>query len=198
MHFVDKRDVYMISTIQGAETVIAERKQKDGLKIGIECPTIAINYNKFMGGVDVADQLFVYYSIGRRGLKWWKKVFYCLLEMSVVNAYLLFKENVPETNITHVAFRTQLAQSLADSFIQISSDNPSISRGRPPIRSLTCLQGKHFPYMQPRRGRCKVCGSSKNTNGKIKDTKVRSYCPKCNVSLCIGNCFELYHTKTAI
>ena len=66
------------------------------------------------------------------------------------------------------------------------------------IDSLTRLQGKHFPYMQPRRGRCKVCGSSKNTNGKIKDTKVRSYCPKCNVSLCIGNCFELYHTKTAI
>ena len=154
VHFVDKRDIYMMSTIHGAEIVTVESKQKDGLNI-----VIAINYHKFMGGVDVADQLFVYYSIGRRSLKWWKKVFYRLLEMSVVNAYLLYTENVPETNITHVAFRTQLAQSLADSYIQICSDNSSISQGDSPICSSSRLQGKHFPYMQPRRGRCKVCGN---------------------------------------
>ena len=60
----------------------------------------------------------------------------------------------------------------------------------PPIRSLTRLQDKHFPYMQPQQGRCKVRGNSKTPMAK-QDTKVRLYCPKCNVSLCIGNCFEL-------
>ena len=45
----------MMSAIHGEEIVIVESKQKDGLNIAI-----AINYHKFMGGVDVADKLFVY------------------------------------------------------------------------------------------------------------------------------------------
>ena len=34
------------------------------------CPLL---YNCFMGGVDVVDQHLVYYAIGRKGLKWWRR-----------------------------------------------------------------------------------------------------------------------------
>ena len=29
---------------------------------------------------------------------------------------------------------------------------------------------------------------------KRKDTKVTTYCPKCKKYMCIGSCFEKYHT----
>ena len=49
-----------------------------------------------MGGVDVVDQHFVYCAIGRRGVKWWTRVFYCLLEMAIVNAFSIYKMNNPD------------------------------------------------------------------------------------------------------
>ena len=59
---------------------------KGGGKV-IEKPQIINDYNCFMGGVNVVDQHLVYYAIGRKGLKWWRRVFYCLLERAIVNSY---------------------------------------------------------------------------------------------------------------
>ena len=46
--------------------------------------------------VDVVDQHFLYYAIGRRGVKWWRHVFYRLLEMAIVNAFSIYKMNNPD------------------------------------------------------------------------------------------------------
>ena len=54
-----------------------------------------------MGGVDVVDQHFVYYAIGRKGLKWWRRVFYRLMEMAIVNAYSIHKLNNPGNVLSH-------------------------------------------------------------------------------------------------
>lgn len=62
----------------------------------VEKPEIINDYNCFMGGVDVVDQHLVYYAIGRKGLKWWRRVFYRLLEMAIVNSYAIYKLNGPE------------------------------------------------------------------------------------------------------
>ena len=32
-------------------------------------------------------------------------------------------------------------------------------------------------------------------NGKPRDTRVRTHCRKCNVHLCVGECFEAFHTR---
>ena len=29
---------------------------------------------------------------------------------------------------------------------------------------------------------------------KVRDKKIKTWCPKCNVHLCLGSCFEQYHT----
>ena len=42
-----------------------------------------------------------------------------------------------------------------------------------------------------------VCSKQVKPNGKIRDTKVRTYRRKCNVHLCIGECFEAYHGEAA-
>ena len=198
LRFTDKRDVWCLSSICGTTTELTTRRKRDG-DGGLEAvliPKIINDYNKFMGGVDAVDQHFVYYAIGRRGVKWWRRVFYRLLEMSIVNAYAIHKINNIGTQKI-ISFRLQLAQSLCEEFLSSrgnSEDSCHLIRGRKPVK-YTRLIGKHFLYSSQKREHCRVCAKQLKSNGKPKDTKIRTYCPKCNVHLCIGQCFEIYHTK---
>ena len=42
-------------------------------------------YNKYMGGVDKSDQLLCYHSSSRYATRYWKTMFYYLLEVAVTN-----------------------------------------------------------------------------------------------------------------
>ena len=46
----------------------------------------------YMGCVDCNDQLLKYSAFNHRTLKWWKKVFFRLLNVAMVNAYVLHCE----------------------------------------------------------------------------------------------------------
>ena len=48
--------------------------------------------NCYMRGVDCNDQLLKYSAFNRRTLKWWKKVLFCLLDVTMVNVYVLHCE----------------------------------------------------------------------------------------------------------
>ena len=102
VRFTDKRDVWCLSTICGTTTELTERQKRDGDggKEAVLIPKIINDYNNFMGGVDVVDQHFVYYAIGCRGVKWWRRVFYHLLEMAIVNAFSIYKMNNPDIQKT--------------------------------------------------------------------------------------------------
>jgi len=41
-----------------------------------------------MGGVDLNDQLRSYYPSGRSGKKWWRFIFWYLLDVSICNAFI--------------------------------------------------------------------------------------------------------------
>ena len=69
MKWKDKRDVCMLSTKHRATLSLTQKMDRTtGEPIVI--PTCIIEYNKYMGGVDRADQLAKYYT--RKSLKWWK------------------------------------------------------------------------------------------------------------------------------
>ena len=54
----------------------------------------------------------------------------------------------------------------------------------------------HFAYYHEKRGRYVVCAYKRQTTNskKRKDIKTKNYCPKCDVHVCHGQCFEKYHT----
>ena len=52
-------------------------------------PTCIVDYTRWMGGVDVADQLMNYYHFLRRTIKWWRKLWVHMLNMIIMNAFLL-------------------------------------------------------------------------------------------------------------
>ena len=49
----------MYSNCQPMETGSVLRRQKDGSRIEVTCPTAIISYNQHMGGVDRGDQVRV-------------------------------------------------------------------------------------------------------------------------------------------
>jgi len=68
--------VQMISTIHDATTVNNGRKDRK-TNMEVKKPYAVIQYNKFMKGVDRADQYFSFYSVLKKTVKWSKK-WYCI------------------------------------------------------------------------------------------------------------------------
>ena len=86
-------------------------------------PTAIVDYNKWMGGVDLADQLLSYYSMtNRRTLKWWKKVFWRLVDITIINSWIIFHTNNPTSEInSQKQFRLKLAEELVQSLLDLRS-----------------------------------------------------------------------------
>ena len=61
-----------MSAIHGSEVELVEGQNYDI----VEKPRIICQYNNYMNGVDKCNQYLNYYSIGRKFIKWWKRVFF--------------------------------------------------------------------------------------------------------------------------
>ena len=55
-------------------------------------PAMNIAYYKNMGGVDLNDQICQYYDVLCKSVKWWKTLFFHLINMVIVNAYVLYRK----------------------------------------------------------------------------------------------------------
>lgn len=98
----DNKAVYLASNYHGNETNIVQRTLKDGSKSDITCPILVKDYNAFMGGVDHADRLRALYNIDRKSKKWWLRIFWGLLDMVFVNAYVVYCELFGQTDVLEV------------------------------------------------------------------------------------------------
>lgn len=81
-----KRNVNMISTIHSAR-IMESGSVNRRLHILIQKPESIINYNKYMEGVDRADQYLSYYSIFRKTKKWTKRVVMFVINCALFNAF---------------------------------------------------------------------------------------------------------------
>ena len=61
--------------------------------IDIDCPTAAQEYNKSVGGVDLADMLIALYRAAIRSIKWYLKVLFHCVNIAKVNAWLLYRRH---------------------------------------------------------------------------------------------------------
>ncbi len=87
----DKREVNMLSTFH-SDSMIDKRRRSRTVSGEIETikkPHMVEDYNKHMGGVDMSDQFVLYYGYAHRNNKWWKRVFFHLLDLCIVNAHIL-------------------------------------------------------------------------------------------------------------
>lgn len=71
-------------------------------------PDALDKYNKYKGGVDLCNKLNTTYRYNHKLLKWWKSVFIQILEISISNAYLLYKYN--SNKLSQKDFRLEIVK----------------------------------------------------------------------------------------
>ena len=92
--------------------------KKDGERKEIPCPQIVKAYNKSMGGVDLADMLIALYRIEVKTKRWYIKVFWHLVDIAKLNAWILYKSHYKQYGYplkkmkSLVVFSKELADSL--------------------------------------------------------------------------------------
>ena len=91
VHWKDKWDVFVVSAIHGNSEVRVQRHAQELTK-----PSTIWEYNKYMGGVDKCDQYLSYYTVSRRSMKLWKKVFFWLLELCITNSMCIYFRKNPD------------------------------------------------------------------------------------------------------
>ncbi|XP_050297246.1 piggyBac transposable element-derived protein 4-like [Anthonomus grandis grandis] len=182
----DSKEVIVLSNCHSSEMETVERRQKDGTKATMPCPKAIKDYNSYMGGVDLSDQLSGLYDIDRKSQKWWRKVFYKLFLTSATNAWILFKE-AHNRDVPFIVFLVNLAESL----INLGRENAGMVRkrctSRPSSSSRNMVNvGDHLPIQGTTRRRCHSCSSKKI------EKRTKTMCSGCKVPLC-ADCFSIYH-----
>lgn len=133
----------------------------------------------------IGDQMVMYYGYAHRSVKWWKRVFFHLLDVSIVNAHIMYNE-VSSKKMTQLDFRIAVAKGLTEgqerSFRRRSTQSSEHLR----------LTERAFPELMPGDARpdCRVC--SDRATGHRHQTSYR--CKLCKTPLCLFPCFERYHT----
>ena len=148
---LDRKHVTLLSTVYSCKEIDSGRKHWK-TKEAVTKQEIIHYCNKYMGGVDSNDQLMQYSAFSRQAVKWWEKVFFCLLNLAVVNSFILYCEwllscNATKTELRKVVqteFRTQVInQMIAKSGDKITpSCIPKCTSA--PGFEIQRLSGRHF------------------------------------------------------
>lgn len=193
--------VYMVSTIHTGE-LTNTKKVHWKTKQEIIKPQSVIDYNKYMMGVDLADQFLSYFSIMRKTVKWTKKTVLFLLNCALFNAYRLYVEFNGNT-IKYQKFLHAVAclwieeypstQDVSNDCVEQTSpllptprtskyDHPQRLSGDIKKHNATRIIGSGNKNRYVRRP-CKVCSASK------KRSESSFMCSLCQVPLHLGKCF---------
>ena len=62
-------------------------RTRDGIEVS--CPPLLHDYNIAMGGVDFNDHQQKFYNLGRRSTRWYRRVFFYLLEIALHNTFVV-------------------------------------------------------------------------------------------------------------
>jgi hypothetical protein len=70
------------------------------------------DYNENMGSVDKADMLKALYEVNRKSRKWWHRIFWYFRDVTVVNAFIIYREQTNDMKKTLMKFRLSLVAGL--------------------------------------------------------------------------------------
>lgn len=189
----DNRRVLTISNFLGKDPV-DEAKRYDKAKqesITISRPASVSLYNTFMGGVDKADMFLSLYRTKLRTRKWYHRIAFHILSLSVVNGFVIYREIGGTGSL--LDFLTDVCRCLITGDISLDD-----SEEEQPIKKFRSLKANavprevrldkinHWPLQcdQPQRCKHESCGR-----------RTRFICSKCQVYLCVTGteCFLSFH-----
>ena len=209
--WIDTRSVCLLSSFLQASPLEKCKRfdKKKKTNVEINQPKCIKLYNKNMGGVELADQLIALNRISFCVRKYYHKLVFHLLDMSIANAWLLYRRDVKKLllSINKQQSLLQFKIGIVDSLLKVGkydykkrgrkSDNEEkfqkkkkTSNATHPIpqKDIQLDNIGHLPAVSDNRKLCKLPGCK---------GKVNYFCIKCNVHLCCNNkqnCFLIFHT----
>ncbi|CAC5365771.1 unnamed protein product [Mytilus coruscus] len=186
MKYGDRKEVTFLSTFEGPSLKRTENSR------GVErhVPKVVDIYNRKMGSVDLADQHIQVYDPDFRSVKLWKKLFINMILRVIGNAYVLYQRN---RRLLHKMTRMEFHSQIYHQLIGDLRVDRNIPRG--PCNGSRRLTERKFIENLPGKSRrpCHVCSRQTLCGRNEKRSQVRTWCPECNVGLCLGYCFRIYH-----
>lgn len=195
--WMDKKLVFLLPNFHNPTSYgITQRKAKTGGTTAVKCPTSIMDYNRFMGGVDRADQRKESYALDRKSRRWWLRIFFNFMNISLSNAFVLLKTHT-HSNMTYLNFLSSITTSLIEEGkskkraipSKYSNKKKNRSSGRKISMDTRNNTGLHLPVVG-NRSRCAFCSTSRHEHRSIY------HCSHCKRAFCMNpkrNCFYNYH-----
>lgn len=192
----DRKGIHFLSNMHSPLTETSvRRKEHDGSTKQIACPAVVQDYNKHMGCVDKADMLKTIYCIDRKSRKWWHRIFFHMLDTTVVNTFIIYSQLTEGKKLT----LKQLRLAIAISLIGIPQREKVGRKSSTPVHHFKTYVSQEVRYNKsehlPVRTTSRRCGHC-STVAEVHRTKWA--CSVCKVALCLSdnrNCFLGFHTK---
>jgi hypothetical protein len=196
-HWWDRKPVHYLCTGAVMSESSIGRKVKQVGAITVPCPVPVTDYQRWMGGVDVHDQLRLQnYSLqtSTKFTKYYKSLFLGFVDLALVNAYISHKEAAKIAGTMamkraewYSILQNQLLQLKAEDFAGVVVTPPTAiqKRKRSAVRLTHVLeQGEDWVTVsgvQKRRQRsCKVCALLR-TDPKKKSFATTFFCERCSI-----------------
>lgn len=160
-----------------------DTKRRHGRITREKKPSIILDYNKHMGGIDTFDMMLYSYLDERRTVKYWKKVVFNLFSRMVTNSYIIYKENCTRHNkkcLSRFHFLVEIIESITAEWIDHRQDLGMEIDGNQRLSGVEKLPGKMEKT-------CFVC-TKKGPTFKTNRKRSRTVCVVCKEG-CHGPCF---------
>jgi hypothetical protein len=171
----DRGTVRLLSNIHQPAIKIVKETKLDQIKYS-QKPEMALEYVKYAKGVDLCNQLSTVYRYPHRSRKWWKSVFFHMLQITITNSYIIYRE-ISNSKMTHLDFYKEIIKHLLGEEKEVKN-----TRNHNPIYI-------DEEKKSEKRERCNECG------------KLTMYkCEVCSIGkkiiyLCVPKCFNLRHSE---
>ena len=160
-----RKPVLMLSTAEPARQV--QKRTAAGLEK--EKPNCVVTYNDYMGGVDISDRKIYHVAAERPSKRYWKKIFFNMLDMALLNSYELYKSN---TDARQRKSRHDFLCSVVESLC--AAEDPAMPVVPPAVPHVGRHILEHLPGKRERE--CVVCSD------RARGIRKRSsfWCPGCD------------------
>ena len=205
--WVDNSIVQLVSNYVGINPMSTINRwcKKEKASRDIPCPQVVKQYNKSMAGVDLAHMLIAIYRIPCKTKRWYVKIFWHLVDISKVKAWILYRrQSQQHQEKVDTARKSKTLLEFTEGIINADKVNSSSARGRKqrsidpvprgkkptnplPVHDVHYDQVGHWPEPVSQRNRCRVC-----------EMTCRMTCSKCRIYLCLmegRNCYREFHNN---
>ncbi|XP_047543330.1 piggyBac transposable element-derived protein 3-like, partial [Vanessa atalanta] len=181
----DKRQVSMITSCKAHKASLVDTgKIHKRTNEMIRKPLCILTYNDNKKGIDYSDQMSVYYTTLRRGLKWYRKVMMELLfGTALINAWIIYNANTDKK-----MSKKEFTESIIETYGGRKFSGTELPEGR-------CTD--HVFQRGDKKRRCVGCYEKlrrtlNSTDASKKTKRIVTICAQCKQSMCLP-CFNEKH-----